>query len=97
MNAISGEVPGEVKLNRFVAGHSATNHMTPTGADGKTVNNGLPLGLYPVAETDEILLVEKWRDADALAKHMEEPHFKRLGQIKEGFGIETVIEKFITE
>lgn len=52
---------------------------------------------YPVAETDEILLVEKWRDADALAKHMEEPHFKRLGQIKEGFGIETVIEKFITE
>ena len=52
MNAISGEVPGEVKLNRFVAGHSATNHMTPTGADGKTVNNGLPLGLYLVAETD---------------------------------------------
>lgn len=52
---------------------------------------------YPVAETDEILLVEKWRDADALAKHMEEPHFKRLGQIKEGFGIETVIEKYMTE
>ena len=52
---------------------------------------------YPVSETDEILLVEKWRDADALAKHMEEPHFKRLGQIKEGFGIETVIEKYISE
>ena len=51
----------------------------------------------PVDCGDELLLVEKWRDADALAKHMEEPHFKRLGQIKEGFGIETVIEKFITE
>ena len=46
---------------------------------------------------NEMMLVEKWRDADALAKHMEEPHFKRLGQIKEGFGIETVIEKYITE
>lgn len=52
---------------------------------------------YPAAETDELLLVEKWRDAEALARHMEEPHFKRLGQIKESFGIETVIEKYISE
>ena len=52
---------------------------------------------YQAAETGEILLVEKWRDAEALAKHMEEPHFKRLGQIKEGFGIETVIEKYIAD
>lgn len=50
---------------------------------------------FPADESDELLLVEKWRDEEALALHMEEPHFKRLGEIKNSLGIETVLEKFI--
>ena len=32
-------------------------------------------------DENEMLLVEKWRDADALAAHQGQPHFKRLGEI----------------
>lgn len=46
---------------------------------------------------DEILLIEKWRDDEVLAKHGEQPHFKRVIEIKEEFGADTVIEMFRTE
>ena len=39
-------------------------------------------------------LVEKWRDADALTKHAAQPHFKRLGELKNSFVNDTIIEKF---
>ena len=32
-----------------------------------------------VERTDELLLLEKWREADALAVHGQQPHFVRLG------------------
>ncbi len=43
---------------------------------------------------DELLLVEKWQDADALAVHSKQPHFIRLGQLKPEYVEETVIERF---
>lgn len=43
---------------------------------------------------DELLLVEKWRDADAVAEHNRQPHFARLGELKPEYVIETVIEKY---
>ena len=48
----------------------------------------------PADGGDELLLVEKWSDADALAEHAEKPHFKRLGELKAQYVIDTVIERF---
>ena len=41
-----------------------------------------------------MLLVEKWRDAEALKTHTGMPHFARLGEIKAEYVDETVIEKY---
>lgn len=43
---------------------------------------------------DELLLVEKWRDADALKEHSVQPHFIRLGELKPEFVLDTVIERY---
>ncbi len=48
----------------------------------------------PYDENDEILLVEKWRDADALAAHGKQSHYARLGELKTEFVKETIIERF---
>lgn len=49
----------------------------------------------PFGGGDELLLVEKWQDADALAAHGRQPHFLRLGALKAEYVNETVIEKFV--
>lgn len=49
----------------------------------------------PFGGGDELLLVEKWQDADALAVHGRQPHFLRLGALKAEYVNETVIEKFV--
>ena len=46
-------------------------------------------------KADEMLLVEKWRDADAVTSHGQEAHFKRLGEIKNEYVEETIIEKYV--
>ena len=43
---------------------------------------------------NEMMLVEKWRDADAIAIHNEQAHFKRLVGLKDEFVNETIIEKY---
>ena len=43
---------------------------------------------------DELLLVEKWRDADALKAHGQMPHMARLGALKGEYVTDTVIERF---
>ena len=48
----------------------------------------------PVNVCDELLLVEKWRDAEALAEHGRQPHYSRLGELKSEYVVETIIEKF---
>lgn len=48
----------------------------------------------PADGSDELLLVEKWRDAEALKLHAAEPHFARIGAIKAGYVDDTIIEKF---
>ena len=48
----------------------------------------------PADGSDELLLVEKWRDADALAVHGRQPHFARIGELKADYVEETAIEKF---
>lgn len=49
----------------------------------------------PVDGSDELLLVEKWQDAEALAAHGKQPHLARLGEIKAEFVDDTVIEKYV--
>lgn len=48
-------------------------------------------------DDNEMLLLEKWRDAEALSAHQAQEHFKRLGEIKNEFVNETILEKYITE
>ena len=50
----------------------------------------------PADGSDELLLVEKWQDADALAEHGKQPHFARLGALKPEFVLDTVIERYET-
>ncbi len=49
---------------------------------------------FPAEEKDELLLVEKWKDADAVADHGVQPHFLRLGEIKSLYVDETIIERY---
>ena len=43
---------------------------------------------------DELLLVEKWESAEALAKHIAQPHLAKLRAFKEEYVLESVVEKF---
>ena len=44
--------------------------------------------------SEELLLLEKWRDADALAVHSQQPHFVRLGGFINDYVADTVVEKY---
>ena len=48
----------------------------------------------PLDNSDELLLLEKWQDADALAEHGKQPHFARLGELKTEYVADTIIEKY---
>lgn len=50
-----------------------------------------------VDDADELLLIEKWRDADALSAHGKQPHFAKLKELKEQYVIDTAIGKYVTE
>ena len=52
---------------------------------------------FPVENGDELFLLEKWRDADALAEHGKQPHLAKLKDIKAEFVMDTVIEKYIVD
>ena len=43
---------------------------------------------------DELFLLEKWADDEAIKSHNAEPHFKRLGEIKADYVYETVLERY---
>ena len=51
----------------------------------------------PADGGNELLLVEKWLDAEALAKHGKQPHYLRLGELKQKYVSDTVIERYQTE
>lgn len=48
----------------------------------------------PADGGDELLLLEKWRDAEAFAIHRVQPHFRRLGELKPEYVLDTVLEKY---
>lgn len=51
----------------------------------------------PVNDNGELLLVEKWRDAEALAAHGRQPHYARLGELKPEYVADTIVERFTAE
>ena len=52
---------------------------------------------FATEDSDELLLIEKWRDADALARHGRQSHYARLGELKAEFVNDTTIEKYVSE
>ena len=49
---------------------------------------------YSAADPDELFLLEKWNDEEALSFHKNTTHFARLGEIKAEYVLDTVIEKY---
>ena len=45
-------------------------------------------------EEDTVVLLEKWRDSDALAAHMLQPHMNTLKDLKSRFATDTVLERY---
>lgn len=46
------------------------------------------------ADANAVLLVERWRSAEAQAAHLQTVHIAELKRIKEKYVLETVVEKF---
>jgi quinol monooxygenase YgiN len=46
------------------------------------------------ADPDELFLFEKWRDEEAVKSHNAEAHFRRFGELKAEFVLETVLERY---
>lgn len=49
---------------------------------------------FPADGGDELFLLEKWRDAAAVALHGRQAHFLRLAEIKSRYVTDTIIERF---
>lgn len=61
----------------------------------RSENGNLRYEYYlPAAGCDELLLIEKWRDAGALAGHSRQPHFARLQELKSKYVAGTLIDRF---
>ena len=56
----------------------------------------LKYGYFLPLDGGDLLLVEHWRDADALQAHAETPHYARLKELKSAYVTETVVERFET-
>ena len=52
---------------------------------------------FPADGGDTLLLIEKYRDADAVAAHVAQPHTARLVELKEMYVTDMVLEKFQSE
>ncbi|MBR0436842.1 MAG: antibiotic biosynthesis monooxygenase [Clostridia bacterium] len=48
----------------------------------------------PYDASDDLLLIEKWADEDALKAHAETPHYARLKELKPAYVTDTLVERF---
>ena len=46
-------------------------------------------------EENTVVLLEKWRDEAALAKHLEQPHMAEIRKAKEQYVEDVKLEKFV--
>lgn len=65
-------------------------------ADKSRIEDGCIMYEYfPSAEDEnKLLLVEKWENAAAQQAHTQTDHFKKLGEIKDEYVLDTLIEKY---
>ncbi len=52
---------------------------------------------YAAQANDQILLVERWADEEALKAHSCAPHFQQLGSMKAQYVLDTEIKKFVVQ
>ncbi len=45
-------------------------------------------------QRDAVVLLEQWRDSEALAAHMAQPHMEKLKEFKSRFVLDTKIERY---
>ena len=50
--------------------------------------------LLSLEQDDTVVLLEKWRDGDALALHLSQPHMKTIQEFKADFVQDAVVERF---
>lgn len=64
-------------------------------ADVRAEDGCLGYSYYVSMEDDDVvLLVEHWRDAEALDVHSSAPNMARIGELKERHGLVSEIERF---
>ena len=49
---------------------------------------------FSTADPDEMILLETWKDAEAVAFHNATPHIVRIGELKKEYVLDTVIERY---
>ena len=66
-------------------------------ADSRADAGNIKYDYYiPADGSDDLLLIEKWSDADAFAAHGRQPQYARLGKLKAQYVNDTIIEIFET-
>ena len=48
----------------------------------------------PVDDENDLLLIEKYKDGDAVAAHVRQAHVARLVELKEAYTTDLILEKF---
>ena len=51
----------------------------------------------PADDENDLLLIEKYRDEDAVAAHVRQAHVARLVELKEAFTTDLILEKYTAE
>ena len=49
---------------------------------------------YSAEKENEVMLLEKWENQDALDLHCTQAHYKRIGELKDHYVVDTSIEKY---
>ena len=47
---------------------------------------------WPAEVQNQLFLLEKWETKEAQQLHSQQPHFQRLGQLKQKYGIESTVK-----
>ena len=47
---------------------------------------------WPAERENELFLLETWETKEAQQIHSQQAHFKKLGELKEKYGIETAVD-----
>jgi quinol monooxygenase YgiN len=50
-----------------------------------------------IDDPEKLFLVEHWRDEAAQQAHLKSAHLKKLGEVKDQYVEETIIEKFLVD